>query len=150
MGNKVFDRCAGGAFLVVGLLFVRGSFKISESAYGSQVGPSTFPLGLGIILTFLSIGLLYQTFAYGAQAKAKQQKDYKKLSLILLALCLYIALFETLGYVISTFLFLLAAFQIMDRSKLLLSVVISAFFSAGVYYFYVVTLQGSLPSFPQW
>lgn len=148
MGSKVFDRCAGGAFLAIGVLTIIGSFSIAGSVYGSKVGPNIFPLGLGMIITFLSICLLYQTFRYGQQTKKQTDKDYKRLALALLAMCLYIALFETLGYIISTFLFLLAAFQIMERSRLLVSVAIAFGFSIGVYYFYVVTLQGSLPPFP--
>ncbi|WP_040293222.1 tripartite tricarboxylate transporter TctB family protein [Acetonema longum] len=150
MGKKMFDRLAGGAFLLVGLLAVAGSFQIADSAYGSKVGPSIFPLGLGAIITFLSLGLIYQTCQYKQDTKAKADRDYKRLGLMLLALCLYIALFETLGYIVSTFLFLLAAFQIMERSKLWFSAGIAAFFSVGAYYLYVVMLHGSLPPFPYW
>lgn len=150
MGNQLFDRCVSSAFLIIGLLFIIGSFQISTSTYGSNVGPGIFPLGLGMILTMLSISLWYQTFSYKQQSKEKKQKNYKKLILTVVALCFYISLFELLGYVISTFLFLLATFQIMEHSKLIVSVIISALFSLGVYYFYVVILQGSLPPFPQW
>ncbi|HLG28000.1 MAG TPA: tripartite tricarboxylate transporter TctB family protein, partial [Paenisporosarcina sp.] len=53
--SKTFDRFASIAFLLIGLLFVVESRSISQSAYGSSVGPNIFPLALGIILILLSI-----------------------------------------------------------------------------------------------
>ena len=63
---------------------------------------------------------------------------------------LYILLFEPLGYVISTFLYLVFVFLVMERKKPLFALLIAAFFSAAVYIAYVVVLQGTLPPFPEW
>ncbi len=57
--SKTFDRFAGIAFLLIGLLFVLESRKISKSSYGSEVGPDIFPIGLGILLILLSARLIY-------------------------------------------------------------------------------------------
>lgn len=147
--SKTFDRYASIAFLLIGLLFVIESMKIASSAYGSTVGPKIFPLGLGIILILLSLRLLYETFKYKKEAASSEKLQYKKFLIILVSAALYAFLLEKLGYVISTFLFLLIAFQTMERGRIVPTLIIAAVFSFGVYYFFAEFLGGSLPGFPR-
>ncbi|MDN7241900.1 tripartite tricarboxylate transporter TctB family protein [Planococcus sp. N028] len=146
--SKTFDRFAGIAFLLIGLLFVIESQRLSESSYGSAVGPDIFPLGLGIFLVLLSLRLLYETFRYQTSAKSGEPVQYIKFVIIFVSALLYIVLLEPLGYVITTFIFLLIAFQTMERGKWIQSIVIALLFSGGVYYFFAEFLGGSLPGFP--
>ena len=146
--SKTFDRFAGIIFLLIGLLFVIESQRISESSYGSEVGPDIFPIGLGSILILLSARLLYETFRYEAVIKNEESIKYKKFFIIFISAVLYAALLEPLGYVITTFLFLVIAFQTMERGKWLQTLVIASAFSFGVYYLFAEFLGGSLPGFP--
>ena len=82
MVNKKFDRIAGIAFLLIGILFVVESQRISDSAYGSAVGPKVFPMWLGIILILLSARLIYETFKYKSVETGKEQLQYKKFIII--------------------------------------------------------------------
>lgn len=147
--SKTFDRYASIAFLLIGLLFVIESSKIASSAYGSSVGPKIFPLGLGIILILLSMRLLYETFKYKSEAATTEKLQYKKFFIILGSAALYAFLLEKIGYVISTFLFLLITFQTMERGKIVPTIIIATVFSVGVYYLFAVFLGGSLPGFPR-
>lgn len=146
--SKTFDRFAGIIFLLIGLLFVIESQRISESSYGSEVGPDIFPIGLGSILILLSARLLYETFRYEAVTKNEESIKYKKFFIIFFSAVLYAALLEPLGYVITTFLFLVTAFQTMERGKWLQTLVIASAFSFGVFYLFAEFLGGSLPGFP--
>lgn len=148
--SKTFDRYAGIAFLLIGLLFVIESSKIADSAYGSAVGPKIFPMWLGIILMLLSLRLLYEAFKNKSEVEASDKLQVKKFLIIFAAAALYAFLLEKVGYVISTFLFLLLAFQTMERGRILVSTVVAALFSGGVYYFFAEFLGGSLPGFPVW
>src|SRR6185312_9513244 len=133
--SKTFDRYASIAFLLIGLLVVIESQKIPDSAYGSSVGPKIFPMWLGVILLLLSLRLLYETFKYKTGAAPSEKLQYKKFIIILVSAVLYAFALEKIGYVISTFIFLLIAFQTMERGRLLPSFIIAAGFSVGVYYF---------------
>jgi putative tricarboxylic transport membrane protein len=125
--------------------------KISDSGFGSNVGPDIFPLGLGILLVLLSVGQFYDTFKYKAnQEEKKPPLDYKRFAIIFVAGVLYGLFIEEIGYVIGTFLFLLIGFQTMERGKWLKSILISGVFSFGVYFVFVEFLQGTLPGFPTW
>lgn len=148
--SKVFDRYAAVVFLTIGLLFMVESKRITQSAYGSNVGPDVFPFYLGLILILLSLRLFYETFRYTTTKKNKESLDYKKFGAILGMAILYAYFLEDIGYVISTFIFLLIGFQMMKRGKLTSSLIISAAFSFGIYYLFVEVLNGSLPGFPSW
>ncbi len=148
--NKTFDTIAGSVFMIVGAFFIVGSLGISKSSYGSNVGPNVFPFGLGAILALLAAIVIYQARRYTGPAKAKRERDSKRFGLLLLATIVYVCVFETLGYVLSTFLSLVFVFQVMERKRLFASIVISALFSCAVYYVYVVVFQGTLPPLPDW
>lgn len=148
--SKSFDRYSSVIFLVLGLGFVVESSEISQTAYGSNVGPDIFPKILGAILVLLSCRLFYETFKYASKDKTKDVLDYKNFLIILVSAILYALLLEKLGYVITTFLFLAISFQVMEKGGWLKSLLISAVFSYGVYFLFVEILDGTLPGFPTW
>ncbi|OPH60723.1 transporter [Paenibacillus ferrarius] len=148
--NTLFDRYAGIVFLAIGTAFVIGSKSISTSAYGSNVGANIFPMILGAFLALMSLRLIYDTFRRQKAEKYKENLDYKRFGIIFTAAVLYALFLEDIGFVISTFLFLMIGFQTMQKGKVWVSLLISAVFSCGVYYMYVDLLDGSLPGFPSW
>lgn len=146
--SKRFDKFAGVIFLLISILFIFESLKISGSAYGSAVGPKTFPLILGVLLGLLSLRLLYETFKSKTDKEETETFNYKKFGIIFVSAIAYVYLLEIIGYVLSTFIFLIIAFQVMERGKFLYTFIIAAFFTFGVYTMYVQVLGGSLPKFP--
>lgn len=148
--SKTFDRFAAVAFLAIGVLFMLESLRISKSAYGSAVGPNVFPFLLGLVLALLSIKLLLETLRYDVANTSRRELQYKKFFVILISSILYAVLLEHVGYIITTFLFLIIGFQTIQRGDIWKSIIISACFSFGVYVVYVKLLQGTLPSWPVW
>lgn len=145
--TKSFDKISGIIFLLISILFISESLKISGSAYGSVVGPKIYPLILGIVLGILSLRLLYEAFKQGSDNKETMKLDYKKFGIIFISAIIYVFLLELIGYVISTFIFLVIAFQVMEKGKIIQTLLISAIFSYGVYAMYVNLLGGALPKF---
>ncbi|MBE3555241.1 MAG: tripartite tricarboxylate transporter TctB family protein, partial [Thermicanus sp.] len=137
-----FDRYASLFFLAIGLFFSVECFSISSSAYGSNVGPNIFPLGLGILLILLSLRLFYVDWKKGSVEGKEHWKvrreDLQRFFLLLFLSFAYVLLLERLGYVISTFFFLLFSFQAMERGKWVSSFLIALLFSSIVYYLFVV------------
>ncbi|TCP52168.1 putative tricarboxylic transport membrane protein [Tumebacillus sp. BK434] len=151
--SKTFDRYASLVFLIIGAAFMVESRSISDSAYGSNIGPDIFPFGLGLVFALLSLRLFYETFKYPKQEQDGEptaRLDYKRFGIILAAAVLYAFFLEDIGFIISTFLFLLLGFQTMEKGKWLPSILIAAFFSYGVYYLFVEILEGTLPGWPVW
>lgn len=146
--NRTFDRYTGVVFLAIAAYFMIESQRITNSSLGSSVGPGLFPFLLGVILTLLSIRLIYETFRYQKQEGKKKNLNYKRFGIIFVSLVLYAYFLEDVGYVIATFLFLLIGFQAMEKGKIWHSVIISGLFSLGIYYVFVVLLNITLPPFP--
>ncbi|WP_046176447.1 tripartite tricarboxylate transporter TctB family protein [Domibacillus indicus] len=146
--NKTFDRYASIIFLVIGIFFVVESRKIGASSYGSNVGPDIFPIGLGVLLILLSIKLFIETIKMKSETGKGAKPDYKRFLIIFAAAVLYVALLEPLGYVITTFLFLVIGFQVLEKGGWVKTILIAFAFSFGIYYVFVNVLQGSLPGFP--
>ncbi|TYP79471.1 tripartite tricarboxylate transporter TctB family protein [Paenibacillus methanolicus] len=148
--NHSFDRYAGIVFCAIGIAFIIGSRGITASSYGSNVGANVFPMFLGGFLSLMSARLIYETFRRQKQERRKTNLDYKRFGIIFVSAVLYALLLEPVGFVITTFAFLMIGFQTMERGKLWKSAVIAGLFSYGVYYLYVNVLEGSLPGFPAW
>ncbi|WP_409300312.1 tripartite tricarboxylate transporter TctB family protein [Peribacillus sp. SCS-155] len=148
--SQRFDRYTSILFLLVGLGFVIESRRISASAYGSNVGPDIFPMGLGFVLILLSLRLFIETRGYANFESKKGKYDYKRFLIIVISAILYGLLIETLGYVITTFLFLAICFQTMEKGGWIRTLLISGAFSYGIYYLYVEVMAGTLPGFPVW
>lgn len=146
--SKTFDRYASIVFLAIGIAVFMYIQNIEISTAGSSIGPKELPTFLSVILIMLSLANLIVTNRAKAPDKKGKPLEYKKFLTIFVALVLYALLIEPLGYVISTFLFLMVGFQTMERGKYLKSALIAAAFAGGVYYLYVEVALGVLPPMP--
>lgn len=143
----MFDRYASIVFLVFGVSLFFYAQTLTTSSTGISIGPKELPLFLAIALTILSIINLISAIRSKLPEKTKGF-EYRQFLIILGLLLLYVFLLEPLGYVISTFLFLMAGFQTMEKGEYWKSALIAAVFSGGIYYVYVNVALGVLPGFP--
>jgi putative tricarboxylic transport membrane protein len=148
--NKTFDRCLSLGLVALCAVFIFESSKILKGSFGSTIGPGMLPMVLAIFLAILSLLNFYQTFRVKNTDEQKEKLQYKRFFILIGISTLYCLLLEPLGYVISTFLFLSLAFQLMEKGKILYSFIISAVISFGIYYLYVDVMKGTLPGFPEW
>ncbi|WP_274309666.1 tripartite tricarboxylate transporter TctB family protein [Solibacillus daqui] len=152
--NLKFDQIASVVFLAIGILVTVESQKISSSAYGSTIGPNTFPMGLGILLIVLSVLLFIETiqnkktYKIVGEHEDIKSPNYKRFIIIFLSALGYVLLLDVLGYLITTFVFLVIGFQTLERGKILTSIIIAAVFSSVIYFGFVNVLGGSLPGLP--
>lgn len=146
--NLSFDRIISILFLLIGVGFIAGSLQIPETAYGSNVGPDVFPTALGVILILLSFRLFFETRISYSEKIQKVKIEYKRFLIIFISAILYVFFLEKLGYVMTTFLFLIIGFQVMEKGGWLKTVLIAGGFSLGIYFVFVKLLEGSLPEFP--
>lgn len=145
--NKSFDLYASIVFLVLGVAIYLYSQTLTVANLGIAIGPKALPSFLAVILVILSAANLFAALKSKASSK-KQDLEYKKFFIILVSLILYALLIEPLGYVISTFIFLMIGFQTMEKGKYLTSAAIAAAFAGGIYYVYVEVFLGVLPPMP--
>jgi putative tricarboxylic transport membrane protein len=143
----MFDRYASVVFIALGVSLFFYSQTLTTSSTGGSIGPKELPMFLAVALTITAVLNLAAAIRSRSSEK-KKGLEYRKFLIILGLLLLYVFLLEPLGYVISTFLFLMGAFQTMEKGQYLKSALIAAAFSGGVYLLYVKVALGVLPGFP--
>jgi putative tricarboxylic transport membrane protein len=148
--NKTFDRSLSLVIIAVCSVFIFESTKMLKGSFGSTIGPGLLPMILAIVLAILSLINFYQTFRVKNSGKTSEKLQYKRFLILLGTSILYCLLLEPIGYVISTFLFLTLAFQVMEKGKIIYSLIFSAVISIGVYFVYVDVMKGTLPGLPVW
>ena len=115
----------------------------------AKPGPGLYPLGLGLLLMFLSLVLLAQDlkagWSKGGAAGLTVSRKLKKVGYVIGVLIAAIFVFEWAGYLVTifSFMFLLTLAGGVQRWKK--GLVISILTVAGVYVVFVVLLEQELP-----
>ena len=144
MGMPVF-------LILVSCLFLVGSFNLPKANLGNPNGPLYFPIGLSFLLLIFSILYLFQELK-------TLNKENKKITLMLagrtpkligLTVLLgvgYAFIFEIIGFLFSTVLFLGALlFVVNGKQKWKVNVIVTVCFSFLSWYAFSVLLGVSLP-----
>lgn len=152
--SRRFDTIFSTVLFVFGLAFVLFSSELSANVIGGSITPATFPRVFGCILMLLSVILLIETLKKPMFENSLDDIDntnsiqYKRFLIILVNMAVYILAIESLGFIISSFLFLLVSFQVMERKDLMKSVVIAGGFSLVIYFVFIRLLEASIPAWP--
>jgi putative tricarboxylic transport membrane protein len=111
------DRVAGLAVLALGVAYWRAASALPRPLLQQDVGPEVFPhlIGAALIVLggLLAIGPLIGRLVGWRRregAAAEAAPDWLAVALVLLGLVLYTALYERLGFILATVLFM--AFEI--------------------------------------
>ena len=144
----MFDRYLSILFIALGIVLFFYSGTLTTTSTGGYIGPEALPKFLAVALVITSGANLFAVIRSRRPEAKGEGPDHKKFLMLLGLLLAYVLLIEPLGYVISTFLFLLGGFQTMEKGDYLKSAIIAALFSGGVYWFYVELAQGTLPGLP--
>lgn len=160
------DTVAGAVVLVFGLAYTVLALRIPPSSFTSAVvGPSVFPIAIGVGLILASAALLVKGLLVrpadheridvaGIEDPDLDDLPYDanppqspvKLAVVLVVLLGYVLTFVDLGYVVSTFLFLVILGMYLDRRHPVRNVVYAAAFPAVVYFIFTSLLGVTLPA----
>ncbi len=143
---------AGAVIFLLGLSIVFSSIPLFRRAVVQDVGPGMFPLVIGLLLAFLG---LYEGMASlprrtpeAPSRKSLLPKDvHRHASEFALVgiLIFYFGSLHILGFLISTFGFLLATTRVFGARRWWESLLFSAIVSIGIYWLFVKQLNLTLP-----
>ncbi|BDG59465.1 tripartite tricarboxylate transporter TctB family protein [Caldinitratiruptor microaerophilus] len=169
------DRIVGIVIALLGAGYWYLADNLPEPLLRQPVGPEVFPKLLAIGLVVLGVALLASTFvkagtaaprkaeeaapdedAVAAAARAVAevleqdagtQLDYRTVLLAASGLVLYALAYERLGFLLSTFVFMVYETAVMEtrRGHWLRTVLAAAVLSAGIYFLFVKLLDVVLP-----
>ena len=112
--------------------------------------PGFYPMILGGILAALSILLLFLSLRPSQRDEGQQSffssfSGLRRVALAVVALLVFYFFFETAGFLICTFLFLILLFKTVEPQKWIFSIVASALISCGTYLLFETILESNLP-----
>jgi len=138
------DRIWGIVICALGVFYIVEGFNLPPAAIGDPLGPLTFPTILGF--SFIACGVYLAVKPGPRPAQPVLVRRYFLQILILFALLLvYSASISWLGYLLATFLFVLAGAFLMGERSWAKGVLLAAAFSTGVFILFVRVLTIPLP-----
>ncbi|PIC57096.1 tripartite tricarboxylate transporter TctB family protein [Sporosarcina sp. P12(2017)] len=136
---------------VVGIIMLISAINLPKSNLGNPNGPMYFPLLIASILIISGIVYFYQEF----KARGNEFADFRALRIgksplyllvSLILMLIYTVLFERIGFLYSTILFLAGLlFLLNGRKKWMSNIIIAVVFSFVTWYAFGTLLQVSLP-----
>lgn len=141
--------------LVLGIGYTIVAFGLEKAAIGRPLEPRIFPVMLGVSLIVLSIVMIAKEIAKG-EVKQKTEKGTEKkrsnlVRILLTALLsvIYAFLFDRVGYVISTVLFLEGVLWVFNGiEKWKTNTIVALVFSLFIYILFAKLLGVYLPMTP--
>jgi len=138
-----------GIIIVFACAFIGGAFMIPETnTTFSAVGPRVFPIlsGVGMLLCGLWLGWqTWQRQAAGFKFSDLDKADWRTLGTTALVFLIYLLIFEPVGYLISTAVFMFVVARVLGSRAWLRDAIASVVTSGIIYYLFNGLLKVGLP-----
>lgn len=111
-------------------------------------GSGFLPFWVGVVIGFLSLLLFLQSFKREQKEQIENiqtKKRWKNILLVLASIFIYTSILETIGFVISTFIFIVFILKFVESKKWSLVLTIAIASALGTYLIFEVWLQTQLP-----
>jgi len=142
------DRFSALFFLFLSLYVCQQSLEIEVGTLG-QPGPGLLPFGVGVGIGLLALRrLLYATFSRERRDEVgESERTFRKGRLFLVCLLLfgYTISVRLLGFVLSTFVFVILMLRLIESGRWWRTVVSAALMTCGNYLLFEVWLRLGLP-----
>lgn len=146
--------------IAVGLTYIIMAFNFPDATVGRPMEPKIFPVILGIALTILGFALLVDELIKNSKNKESKEKETikisfgnngKKITITVVNAIIYTLLFNILGYVLSTIIFLEIELLIFGGLKSWkVSTIVSVLFSVIAFLIFNTLLGLYLPKLGQY
>ena len=143
--------------IAVGLTYMIMAFNFPDATVGRPMEPKIFPIMLGIALTILGLALLIQELMKNSKNKEKETiklsfgNNGKKIAITIVNAIIYALIFNALGYVLSTIIFLEIELLIFGGLKSWkVSTIVSVLFSVIAFIIFNTLLGLYLPKLGQY
>jgi putative tricarboxylic transport membrane protein len=159
------NSIAGGIIFVFAVVYTILAIRIPPSSFkGAVIGPSVFPITIGVLLAIASLALFIQGVTKAKrqsdteegsigsgilhESEEKHEQSSKKLFVIIALIFGYICLFFSLGYVLSTMLFIFSTTTYLNREYWKRNLIYSIAFPIMVFLLFNHVLAVYLPTGP--
>ncbi len=133
---------------LISIIYLILSYQLPTYPY-IPVDADAIPKALGWLLLVLSVGLFFSKDRDSEEQKARRRipkKDVISLLVVFVLVFLYITLFEALGFILTTILFVFTCTWYLGYKKHLVNAIVSIVFPVALYSIFVYLLQIRLPA----
>ena len=142
--NK-WDRVTGYVLLLIGLMTAWSSVHLSMGKW-RHPGPGFFPFGLAIVLILLALALVFRHWQKDSTpAPFWPGKTWLRPLLGVAILVFYALFFDRIGFILTTFLFLIVWMWIIERLRWRTILSISIGTTVALYLIFNLFLEVPLP-----
>ncbi|MCE5282247.1 MAG: tripartite tricarboxylate transporter TctB family protein [Deltaproteobacteria bacterium] len=146
---KNSDSISSVALFALGLGFVGGGLKSGIGQLNTP-GAGFFPMVMGVVMSVMSAALFVQSRLRRAQDRPEvslwlKPGSWRKIAMSLVSLVFTMAALDSLGYIATTFLFILSLFKWVSAKRWPISLLMAFLLSAGSYLLFKTGLGVSLP-----
>jgi len=144
---KTMNQCLSIFLLIIAVGYLVMTYQLPYYPY-TQIDADVIPQVLGWLLVILSIGLFFTKDSETEEQKRRRdipKKDILVLIAVFAFVFLYIMLFETLGFVLVTVLFIFFCSWFLGYKKHITNLIVSIVFPVFMYVMFTEFLRISLP-----
>jgi putative tricarboxylic transport membrane protein len=150
------DFMLAAVVIIVAAIYLFVDAGLPTARIGDPLGPKAFPFLVGGGLILSALLLVLETLSKRRTLEDKtiepRTKDERHLFLVMIGMVVwsgaYYTVFETLGYLIATPIFLLGLLSYFNQRKYLTNVLVALGFTGVVYLLFSILLGVPLPSGP--
>lgn len=145
---STMNQRIGFLLFVIAAAYLYLSYQLPNYPY-APVDADVIPKGLGILMLILSVALYFSRAKETAEEKKKRDIPARELLVIAAVFAMifvYILLFEAIGFVVMTALFIFFSSWFLGYKKWKVNVIVSLLFPIVLYLIFVNALGISLPS----
>ena len=145
---KKKDQISGAFWLFVAVIIIWQSLELKIGSYrspGSGYIPLAVGLGMGIVSLIIILRATLFAHAVPGVSPGVPAAVLKKLGLVVAGIFLYAVLFTSLGFTLSTFLFLVLLFKSVEPQRWPTAILWAGGATFLAYLLFCITLQCELP-----
>lgn len=145
------NRITVGFAVLLTALYIYATEQLPGLQISDPLGPKAFPRLLGIGLLLTTVALLVETLrarkpeVNPVQEVSGEWRHYWVVAALVIWTALYVAVFEWLGYTLSTSVYLLGLMAYFHRGKWMSNILTSVLYSVISYWMFTKLLAVSLP-----
>ncbi|MGQ7793160.1 tripartite tricarboxylate transporter TctB family protein [Faunimonas sp. B44] len=139
MGQQVKDMIFAVSALALGGLYLVATYRLPTRIGVDPLGPKAFPTLIGIAMVLFALGLLVQTVVRARSAsppragsETPQKSHAPAIAAVAAGLLLYYVLYQPLGFLVSTVVFLFTFLSFFNKGRPVLNLTIAIAFPVAL------------------
>ncbi len=144
------DALVAVIFLMFSVFYGIGAQQLPKAHLEEVIEANVYPLVLAALLAALSVSLLLRSLRTrqpSVESRFPSKEIVRQILFLFAALIIYVFLFRTVGYLVSTILFMAGTLRFIDRRRSFVNVIFLSLLVSGIcYVLFIILFQIPVPA----